>query len=71
MTSCPICDTPLPELDTLINADSPDVTCPGCKRTWYYLGHPEALIATRTKRVRMTKMPEVGDKITDVLKPIE
>lgn len=69
--ACPICQHPLPELLTLTAPESPDVKCPNCKRTWYYFGNAEAPIATRPMRVRMTKIPEVGDKITDVLKPID
>lgn len=68
---CPLCQTPLPGLLTLTLPTSPDVKCPGCRRVWYYLGHHEAPIASRPMKVRMTKIPEVGDKITDVLKPID
>ncbi len=66
MMPCPLCQA---EIET--PTEGKDVKCSSCKRTWYATGWPEAPIASRKQRVRMTKLPEVGDKVTDILKPLE
>ena len=58
---CPLCNTEIGEVVA-------DVACPSCQRTWYPTGWPEAPIASRPKRVTMTKLPEEGDKYTEVFK---
>lgn len=62
--NCPLCNT---EMET--PTAEKDVQCTECKRTWYSTGVEEASIASRRMRVKLTKFPEVGDKITDILRP--
>lgn len=62
---CPIC-----RIDTK-KLDNGDFECPGCGRHWYRTGNEEAPLASRPRKVRLTKAPEKGDHINDVIKPEE
>ena len=59
---CPICDIECREQD-----DHGDMRCPECQRDWYV--DAEGLVFSRTRRVRLTKLPEAGDKLSDVIEP--
>lgn len=60
--SCPIC------VDKIMLA--PDGHCVNCERDWYELpAGGEATLEMKPRRVRLTKMPEVGDRLDDVIKP--
>lgn len=65
--NCPVCGVPCTSEDP----ETHEPKCPDCLRTWYPTGDPEAPWASRGRKVRLVKMPEPGDRLDDVIKPIE
>ena len=64
---CPFC-----QVELLDNEKTGNMYCSQCTRSWYETEcDGEKTLASRTRSIRMTKIPEVGDKISDVIKPIE
>ena len=52
------------------NSDG-DMVCSGCWHIWYETGFSEAPLASRRIKVKLTKIPEPGDKYTDVIRPVK
>lgn len=67
MTTCPVCCIIID--DPVVNGH--DVQCRSCGRTWYATGMDDAPIASRPRKARLTKLPEAGDKLSDIVKPIQ
>jgi hypothetical protein len=63
---CPICNIPCTRSDP----ETHEPKCPDCLRTWYPTGFPEAPWASRGRAVRLKKLPEEGDRLSDVIEPI-
>lgn len=66
MYTCPFDNTELKPTEP-----NGDMRCAKCDRCWYETeAEGEKTIASRPRRVRMLKMPEEGDRIDDVIKPL-
>ena len=57
---CPICNDELEE-----QVDSDDLACPSCNREWYE--DENGFMMSRKRKVRLNKLPEVGDNINDII----
>lgn len=58
--NCPICAVQLKA-----------AICPSCGREWFETGNPEAPLQSKRRKVRLTKMPEAGDRVNDVIRPVD
>jgi Zn-finger nucleic acid-binding protein len=65
--TCPVCGVPCSDSDPETGEDK----CPGCGRVWYATGNPEYPLVSRGRKVRLTKLPEPGDDINEVIRPVE
>lgn len=59
---CPVCRVP---------CDPITGRCASCERTWTWVDSSEGrTLQSLRRRVRLTKRPEVGDNLNDVIKPV-
>ena len=66
---CPLC----PGVVLVDNSDPEyPLQCPACKREWVMCGEgDERGLCSKRRRVRLLKVPEVGDKHSDVITAVE
>jgi Zn-finger nucleic acid-binding protein len=65
--TCPICGVACTDEDPETGEDK----CPECRRVWYVTGNPEAPYASRSRTVRLKKLPEEGDRLSDCIEPVD
>lgn len=66
--TCPMCcGDPMPK-----NAETGDWDCLRCQRSWFLSSFDgEETLQSRRRKVRLVKMPEEGDRMEDIIKPVE
>jgi len=63
---CPFCNVLL-----IPNKANSDLHCMECDRDWYEMDiDGEKSLASRRRKVKLKKIPEIGDSINDVIEPV-
>lgn len=69
MNKCPICQA---AIDGSVERDGrEEYDCPKCGRTWFARDANGEEFQSVSRRVTLTKMPEKGDLMSDVIKAAE